>query len=92
MSMKVDIENFLREVCPQYGLSANYRPDKNFYVVHKRGYSIQNFTPKQFYEIPKPKRKQMFLALMKRGLTHNLGEGTLKNKLHSRSSFGTRIV
>jgi hypothetical protein len=90
--MKVDIENFLRQECPRLGLSANYRADKNFYVVHKRGYSIQNFTPEQFYQIPKPKRKQMLVAIMQRGLTHNLGEGTLKGKLHSRSSLGQRIV
>jgi len=90
--MKVDIEKFLRQVCPRLGLSVNYRPDKNFYVVHKRGYSIQNFTPQQFYQIPKPKRKEMLLAIMQRGLTHNLGESSLKGKLHSRSSLGKKII
>lgn len=90
--MKVDIVNFLREVCPRLGLSANYRPDKNFFIVHKRGYAIQNFTEKQFYQIPKPKRKEMFVALMQRGLTHNLGESTVRENLQVRSALGTRIV
>lgn len=92
MDMKVDIENFLREVCPQFGMSANYRPDKNYYTIHKRGYAIQNFTPTQFFEIPKPKRKEMLRAIMQRGLTFNLGEKTIKHDLLVRSQLGHKIV
>lgn len=90
--MKVDIENFLREVCPQYGMSANYRPDKNYYTIHKRGYAIQNFTPTQFYEIPKVKRKEMLRAIMQRGLTFNMGERGVKRNLLVRSQLGQRVV
>lgn len=90
--MKVDIENFLREICPRLGVSVNYRPDKNYYTVHKRGYAIQNFTPSQFYEIPKSKRKEMFLAIMKRGLTFNMGEKGVGRNLLVKSQLGQRII
>ena len=90
--MRIEIVDFLKDVCSRYGLSANYQQHKDIYVVHKRGYAIQNFNTEQFYQIPKPARRQLFIGLLQRGLTHNLGEGSAKNNLLIKSQLGIRIV
>ena len=90
--MRVDIVNFLRETCATLNLSANYHINRDVYTVHKRGYPIQNFTTSQFYQIPKPTRKMAFRALLQRGLTHNLGEGTVKKNLYTKTQLGIRII
>lgn len=90
--MKPDIVAFLKESCTRLRLSANYVARKDMYVVHKRGYAIQNFTTVQFYQIPKKERIQMFLAILQRGLTHNLGEKDMKNNIISHTQHGIRII
>ena len=90
--MRVDIVNFLKEVCEQLNLSANYHIGRDVYVLHKRGYAVQNFTTEQFYQIPKPARKQLIYGLLQRGLTHNIGEGSVKDNLHVKSQLGIRVV
>jgi len=90
--MRKDIVVFLKKVCGELGLSANYMLGKDIYVVHKRGYAIQNFNTQQFYELPKPKRRQLLRGLLKRGLTHNIGENNVKNNLRVKSQLGKRIL
>lgn len=90
--MRTDIVNFLKDVCTELGLSANYSIQKDMYTVHKRGYAVQNFTRTQFYQIPKPVRRRDLRALLKRGLVHNIGERSVKNNLHVRTQLGIRIV
>lgn len=90
--MRIDIANFLKEVCTELNLSANYMRSKDIFVIHKRGYAIQNFNTKQFYQIPKPKRKQLLLGILKRGLTHNIGERAIKDNLRVKSQLGIRII
>ena len=62
------------------------------YVLHKRGLAIQNFNPDQFYQIPPPARRRLIIGILKRGLTHNIGEKSIKNTLHINSQSGIRIV
>lgn len=90
--MRVDIVNFLKDVCAELNVSANYQVGKELYVVHKRGYPLQSFTLKQFYELPKPFRKQRIRAILQRGLTHNLGEKSIKDNLYVNKQHGIRIA
>jgi len=90
--MRIDIVDFLKDVCGELSLSANYVQAKDVYIVHKRGYAVQNFNTEQFYQIPKPERKRLLLGILKRGLTHNLGENNVKDNLFVRSQHGIRIV
>lgn len=79
-------------MCEKYGMGARYLDDGDTYVIHKRGFAILNFTTKMFYDVPKRVREKHLLALMKRGLTHNLGENSLKNNLIVKTSYGRRIA
>lgn len=90
--MRKDIVKWLKKVCPELGLSANYNQTKDIFIIHKRGYAIQNFNTEQFYQIPKPTRRMVLLGILKRGLTHNIGERALKGTLNVRSQHGIRIV
>lgn len=89
--MRNEILRFIRKICRELGLSANYVVPKNMYVIHKRGYAIQNFTPNQFYEISPSARRKLILGILKRGLTHNIGESRLRDNLFVNSQFGKRI-
>lgn len=90
--MRIDIVDFLKKVCAELGLSANYQTARDVYIIHKRGYAIQNFTTTQFYELDKPARRKLLLGILKRGLTHNIGENSIKNDLNIKSQLGIRIV
>lgn len=83
---------FLKEVCARHGLRANYIPENDAWVLHKRGYAVQNFTTKQFYEIPKRAREKFYRPLLKRGLAHNLGEKSLKKNLKVKTQLGQRVI
>ena len=74
----------------EIGITAYYAPEDDLYMVHKRGYAIQNFNTSKFYEQPKPIRRQALLALMKVGLTHNIGEKGLDVEIGNR--YGIKIV
>lgn len=90
--MRVDIVNFLRDTCTELNLSANYHIGRDIYTVHKRGYPIQNFTTQQFYDLPKPQRRQLLRGLLQRGLTHNLGEASVRSNLYTNTQLGLRII
>lgn len=90
--MRKDIEKWIRKIAEKYGMNAKYLSDDDVYVIHKRGFAIQNFTTKMFYDVPKRVREKQLLALMKRGLTHNLGENSLKDNLIVRTSYGRNIA
>lgn len=92
MTMRVDIVNFLHDTCSELRLSANYHVGRDVYTVHKRGYPIQNFTTEQFYDLPKPVRRQLLRGLLQRGLVHNLGERSVKDSLYTNTQLGLRIV
>lgn len=62
------------------------------YVIHKRGYAIQNFNTTQFYEVPPPARRRLIIGILKRGLTHNVGEKAIKDTLNVNSQLGIRII
>jgi hypothetical protein len=89
--MRQEIIRFLKDICAEFGLSANYIAQKNMYILHKRGFAIQNFTADQFYQIPHPARRTLIIGILKRGLTHNLGEKQIKEKLNINSQVGIRI-
>lgn len=89
--MRQEIIRFLQDICAELDLSANYVVDKNMYVLHKRGFAIQNFNADQFYQVPPSARKRLIIGILKRGLTHNLGEKNTKEKLSINSQVGIRI-
>lgn len=90
--MRSEIKKFLKQVCGELGLSANYLIEKDIYCIHKKGFAIQNFNTEQFYQIPRQERRRLLLGLLKRGLTHNLGEKSVKDTLNIQSQLGIRIV
>lgn len=89
--MRQEIIRFLQNICSELDLSANYVAGKNMYVLHKRGFAIQNFSADQFYQIPPPARRRLIIGILKRGLTHNIGERGIKEKLNVNSQLGIRI-
>lgn len=89
--MRQDIVRFLKNVCAELGLSANFVAGKDLYIVHKRGFAIQNFTATQFYQIPPSARRQLITGILKRGLTHNIGEQNTKKNIFINSQHGLRI-
>lgn len=90
--MKKEIVRFLQEICTEFGLQANYLTTKGVFVIHKRGLAIQNFNRLQFYQLPMPARRRLIKGILKRGLTHNIGERGMKNHLHINSQVGIRIA
>lgn len=90
--MRADILRFVKSICDELGLSANYVAPKSMYTIHKRGFAIQSFTTDQFYTVPPSARRQLIMGILKRGLTHNIGEQNTKDKLFINSQHGLRIV
>jgi hypothetical protein len=89
--MRQEIIDFLIPICERYGLSASYHANQDMYVVHYRGFPIQNFRGETFHDIPRGARARMYLPLIKRGLAHNIGERGLKDQLHINTQRGTPI-
>lgn len=87
--MRQEIIKFVKKVCEAYGLQAFWIPDGDIYCIHRRGLPIQNFTSKQFLEIPSAMRFKDIRGIFKRGLNHNLGEG---RSLGHEKKYGQRIV
>lgn len=90
--MRQEIIRFIKEICSELDLSANYVVAKNMYVIHKRGFAIQNFNVDQFHQIAPPARRRLIIGILKRGLTHNVGEKNIKDNLNINSQVGIRIV
>ena len=90
--MRQEIISFLKDVCARYNLSAYYAPNTDVWSIHKRGYAIHNFRTSQFHDIPKRYRMRNLLPIIQVGLTHNLGEKSLKGTLVLRTQLGQRIV
>lgn len=90
--MRAEIVNWLKEMCEKYGFHSNYLASDDIYTISYRGFAIQNFTTKIFYELPKRARERMLLPLLKRGLTHNLGESSVKHTLVTNTTHGQRIA
>ncbi len=89
--MRKDIINFIKVIKDKYKIEAVYFPDNDVYSLRYRGRGIQNFNSKNFYTLPKRHRENMLLAIIKKGLTHNLGEKTLKDKLYLNRQIGKII-
>lgn len=89
--MKKDIVKFLRHLKDKYGLESVYFPAKDIYSIRYRGRGIQNFTSKIFYTLPKRHRENLIYAIFKKGLTHNLGQRDLKDRLFLDRSIGKII-
>jgi hypothetical protein len=89
--MRQEIVDFLKEVLPPLGLSADYMTGKDTYLIHKQGRMIQGFTTKIFYSIPKRARKNELGPLLTFGLTSNLGNSNNQNLFIERR-VGKRIV
>jgi hypothetical protein len=73
-------------------MNAIYIPEDDVYSISYRGFAIQNFTTPIFYELPKRMRERMLLPLLKKGLTHNIGEKSVKDTLITKTQYGQRIA
>lgn len=89
--MRKDIVEFIRHLKDKYKVEAVYFPNKDIYSIRYRGRGIQNFTSKMFYTIPKRHRENVIYAILKKGLTHNLGQKELKDKLYLNRNIGKKI-
>lgn len=91
MFVRRDIIDFLKPICERFNLEARYHANKDMYVLSYRGYAIQNFVGSNFNDIPKAVRRRQYLPLIKRGLSHNIGEKSLKHSLNIHTQRGHRI-
>lgn len=98
--MRPEIITFILGVCKKYKfpLSLSYYPagyqDNKFdiYSVNLKGRSVVNFTGKNFYDLPKAMRETHFLPLIKIGMSHNLGENSLKEQVEIPRQMGIRVI
>jgi hypothetical protein len=94
--MRREIIDFLTEICGKYRLGLTYipdpRPNRDCWLVHKRGRAILNMSTEMFYQIPRFVRKRQFLPLIKRGLLHSLGGGSTKDQVLSPIRYGKIII
>lgn len=95
-----DITNFVLEaskrlrvpLCLHYYPSF-YQDDKfSIFSISIHGKYLLNFTTKNFYNIPKVMRMKELLPLITIGLTHNLGEKSLKDQIQIPRRQGKCLV
>lgn len=89
--MNRQIVKFVKEACRRYQLEAYFIPDNGVYTLTKRGRAVQNFNQEQFFQIPRAHRMKEYYGLIA-GLTHNLGEGTVKEQIFLPRKFGIKIA
>ena len=89
--MKQDVVRYIKDVCTKFGFSAHYIPKNDLYMIHRNGRAVQNFTSKQFYEIPKLARMRMFNPLVKLGLNNNV-DGHTSNQVFINKKLGKKII
>lgn len=89
--MNTDVVNFIRQACKKLHLQAYFQPKHRVYVIHLDGRGIQNFTERQFYEVPKAERMRMLFALLRVGLNANL-DTKHRDTLFTSFKKGTVIV
>lgn len=95
-----EVTKFVMEACRKthIPLSLNFYPpnaqkDKfGIFSIHLNGRSVLNFTNYNFYDIPKAKRFQEFIPLIKVGLSHNLGENSMKEQIEIPRRQGIQII
>ena len=98
--MLKEITRFVLEACQRthIPLSLNFYPanaqkDKfSIFSIHLNGRSVLNFTNWNFNDIPKAKRFQEFIPLIKIGLSHNLGESSTKDAVEIPRRQGIQII
>lgn len=90
--MRAEIIAWLRDMHRKYGFNSIYIPEDDVYSITYRGFAIQTFTTKIFYDLPKRAREGMLVPLLKRGLTHNLGEKSIRHSLTTHTQYGQRIA
>lgn len=98
--MLKEVAAFVMEACKRthIPLSLNFYPsvyqqDKfDIYSINLNGRPVINFTDKNFHDIPKSKRFQEFVPLIKVGLTHNLGEESLKETMEIPRRMGMQVI
>jgi len=90
--MKKDIVNFIHSLMEKYRLEAIYFPDDDIYSIRFFGRAVQNFNSKQFYSLPKRHRMRQIVQILKLGLSHNVGERSLKDRLYLNRNLGKKII
>lgn len=90
--MKPEIVKFIQEACQKYKLEAYFIPETQVYTLTKKGRAVQNFNAQQFYSYPKKRRMWEYNALIRAGLSHNLGERHTKEQIFLPRKFGIKIA
>lgn len=90
--MKQDIVLFIRKLIKHYGFEAYYMPVDDVYMLTKDGKCIQNFNAHQFYQQPRNYRFRELGAIMRIGLSHNMGEKGLYNQVEQLKFIGKKIT
>lgn len=89
--MRKDIVQFVQRLKQKYKVEAVYFPDDDIYSIRFRGQAVQNFTPRQFYELPQRHRFNMIGEIINLGLAHNVGEKSIKDKINLNRAIGKKI-
>lgn len=98
--MLKEVTAFVLEACRRtlIPLSLNFYPPNaqkdrfGIFSIHLNGRPVLNFTNYNFHDIPKSKRFQEFIPLIKVGLSHNLGENSLKDSVEIPRRQGIQII
>lgn len=91
-----DIVEYFRPFAERYKMSLTFIPDnvdgREAYVLHYRGKSILSVNTRQFYQVPKQARKRELLALLKRGLSGALDDGSAREQIYTTKRWGKTII
>lgn len=91
--MRADILSFIRLAHKKIGpLEAAYIPADDLYIITKNGKSVQNFTSKLFYQVPRYFRLNEWRAMIRVGMNHNMGEKNVVDQLSQVKNVGKKIL
>lgn len=95
-----EVTAFVLEACNRthIPLSLNFYPSSyqggkfDIFSINLNGRPVINFTNKNFHDIPKSKRFQEFIPLIKIGLMHNLGENSMRETIEIPRRQGIQVI
>lgn len=64
----------------------------NIYSISINGKYLLNLTDRNFHDIPKVERMKHFLPLIKVGLSHNMGENSMRDQIEIPRRQGRKLV
>lgn len=78
-TLKNEIVDFVKDICKQFNLRADYLTEKDIYRITKNGRAVMSFHTENFFIMPPRMRKNHIIPMIKRGLMLNLGEAYYEN-------------